>query len=145
MKYSRDKRSPKPKNEKASKLMSKIKSKNTKPELILRKALYEKGIRGYRIHKKGIPGRPDIAWIGKRVAIFVNGCFWHSCPKCNLQKPKHNSEFWNNKFKTNKLRDSRKIMDLTNAGWKVLTIWECDIKNDIESCIIAVRKIRDID
>jgi len=96
--YIRDARSPTPKNEQTSKTMSVIKAKNTKPELMLRKALWHKEIKGYLLHWKKVPGRPDIAFPGRKVAIFVNGCFWHRCPLCNPSTPQINVEFWQNKF-----------------------------------------------
>jgi len=99
--YIRDGRAPLPQNEITSRIMSSIKDKNTKPELIIRKALWEKGIRGYRLHWKKAPGKPDIAFPSKKVAIFVNGCYWHRCPHCKLSLPKTNSEFWKNKFQKN--------------------------------------------
>ena len=83
-KYIRDKRSPKPLSESTSKVMSANKAKNTKPEIALRKALWSEGYKGYRLNWKNVPGRPDIAYPGKKIAIFVNGCYWHRCPKCDL-------------------------------------------------------------
>lgn len=128
--YIRDKRSPIPSSENVSKIMSQNKDKNTKPELLVRKALWENGHRGYRLHPKNIPGKPDIAFIGKKIAIFVNGCYWHRCPTCNYGIPKSNAEFWENKFSKNVERDERKIKELEELGWKVVTIWECEIKKD---------------
>jgi len=128
--YSRDKRSPTPVNEAASELMSKIKSKNTKPEILLRKMLWKKGYRGYRLHWNKVPGKPDIAYPGKKIAIFVNGCYWHRCPKCKPSMPKSNVEFWKNKFEKNVCRDLRKKKELEVLGWKVFIIWECEIKSN---------------
>jgi len=139
--YSIDKRSPTPVNEARSKIMSSIKSKNTKPELLLRKGLWNYGIRGYRLHWKKVPGKPDIVFVSKKIAIFVNGCFWHRCPNCNPSAPKHNSEFWATKFKKNIERDLSKSHELKNLGWKVMTIWECELKIDIKK---IVDKIHDI-
>lgn len=81
--YSRDKRSPVPKNDTVSRVMSANRAKNSKPEVRLRKALWHAGLKGYRLHHKRIPGRPDISFVGKKLAIFVHGCFWHRCPKCD--------------------------------------------------------------
>ena len=131
-KYCRDGRAPIPENEQTSKTMSAIKAKNTKPELKLRHALWHNGIRGYRLHWKKAPGRPDIAFPGKKIAIFVNGCFWHRCPHCNPSTPKSNIEFWEEKFNKNVERDKRKIELLEQDGWRVLTIWECQLKKDSE-------------
>ena len=106
---------------------------NTKPELILRKALHEAGLSGYRLQWK-VPGHPDISWPGKKVAIFVNGCFWHRCPMCKPPMPKSNVEYWSSKFERNVERDQRKLEQLEEAGWTVHTVWECELKRDrIES------------
>ena len=138
--YKRDKRSPIPSSSKASYVASKIKSKNTKPELLLRKSLWKEGIRGYRLHPKSIPGKPDICFIKRKVAIFVNGCYWHRCPKCNCRIPKSNRKFWADKFQKNVERDFSKKNELEKLGFKVVICWECDVKNDIKSCIIAIKK-----
>jgi len=116
------------------------KGKDTKPEMTFRKALFAGGIRGYRLHWKKVPGRPDIAFPGKKIAIFVNGCFWHRCPLCDLPFPKNNQEFWKAKFIRNVERDKLKIKQLTNIGWTVLIIWECQIKHDIDTQIQRVVK-----
>jgi DNA mismatch endonuclease (patch repair protein) len=121
--------------------MSAIKGKNTKPELLLRKYLWNHGIRGYRLHWKKVPGKPDIVFVSKRIAIFVNGCFWHRCPNCNLSIPKHNSEFWRIKFQKNIERDSLKSLELNNLGWTVITIWECELKTDVEKIVDKIRNI----
>ncbi len=109
--------------------MSANRAKNTKPELLLRKALWQAGARGYRLHYKRVPGRPDISFVSKKVAIFVNGCYWHRCPKCSYPIPKTNSTFWQTKFENNVARDERKRKELRRHGWKVITVWECDLKN----------------
>lgn len=128
--YIRDGRAPIPKKESTSKIMSSIKGKNTKPELILRRVLWKNGIRGYRLHWKKVPGRPDISFPGKKIAIFVNGCFWHRCPHCNPSTPKSNTEFWTEKFASNKCRDEVKNKQLREAGWRTLIIWECKLKQN---------------
>jgi len=137
--YCRDSRSPTPKNEQISKTMSAIKAKNTKPELLLRKALWHSGVKGYRLHWKKVPGKPDIAFPGKKIAIFVNGCFWHRCPLCNPSSPKTNVEFWTNKFTKNVERDKKIVSELETQGWTVLTIWECEIKKELD---IQLEKIK---
>jgi DNA mismatch endonuclease, patch repair protein len=136
--YIRDGRAPLPKNEITSKIMSAIRAKNTKPELILRKALWAKGLRGYRLHWKKAPGRPDISFPGHKFAIFVNGCYWHRCPYCNPSTPKTHKRFWNDKFKKNKERDRRKIRALRNEGWRSLTTWECQINKHISNYLIKI-------
>jgi len=125
--YVRDQRSPVPTNVNVSKVMSANKRKNTTPELVLRSILRESGCSGYRL-QWNVPGRPDIAYPGRRIAIFVNGCYWHRCPSCNLPLPKNNVVFWEEKFKRNVERDAKKIYTLESEGWTVITIWECDIK-----------------
>ncbi len=138
--YIRDKRSPTPKNEQVSKVMSANKAKDTRPEQALRKALWQAGIRGYRLHPRTIPGRPDIAFIGKRLAIFVNGCFWHHCSHCGYDIPKTNSVFWQEKFARNTARDKRKTEELEQLGWRVLTIWECELKKDMNTAVELIHK-----
>lgn len=132
--------SPKATSRHVSRSMKGNKAKNTNPELLLRKALWAAGIRGYRLNWKKVPGRPDIAFPGKRIAIFVNGCFWHRCPICDLPLPKSNVEFWTNKFIRNVERDKLKIQRLEELGWNVLTIWECQIKKDIDTQVLIVKK-----
>lgn len=112
------------------------KSKNTKPELLLRRALREAGITGYRLQWK-VPGRPDIAFPGKRVAVFVNGCFWHRCPHCNPSMPKTRREYWVPKFKRNVERDARNKRLLEEAGWSVHVIWECELKKNVRDETLA--------
>ncbi len=140
-KYCRDSRSPIPKNEQTSKTMSAIKAKNTKPELLLRKALWHSGVKGYRLHWKKVPGRPDIVFPGKKIAIFVNGCFWHRCPICNPSLPKTNVDFWADKFTKNVKRDKLKTQALEELGWIVLTIWECEIKKELDMQVERIKKL----
>ena len=139
--YSRDHRSPTPLNETVSKYMRSNKAKNTKPELLFRKALWNSGLRGYRLHWQKAPGRPDIAFPGRKIAVFVNGCYWHRCPKCNLSLPKNNRDFWQQKFERNMERDKEKTAALEQEDWKVLVIWECELKNDLESQIKKVNQL----
>ena len=142
-KYIRDKRSPKPLNESTSRVMSANKAKNTKPEIALRKALWSEGYKGYRLNWKNVPGRPDIAYPGKKIAIFVNGCYWHRCPKCDLSLPKTNTRFWKEKFEKNVKRDKKKNDELLSLNWIVLVFWECDIKSDISNSIKNIKKVLD--
>ncbi len=121
-----------------SKSMRSNKRKDTKPELILRKALRENGMSGYRLQWK-VPGRPDICYPGRKIAVFVNGCFWHRCPKCNLGLPKSNVDFWKTKFEKNVARDDRNYKALEEEGWRVVVIWECEIKKDLTSAIGRIR------
>jgi DNA mismatch endonuclease (patch repair protein) len=139
--YRRDPRSPMPLNENVTKYMRSNRSKDTKPEMLLRRKMWEAGIRGYRLHWKKAPGKPDIAFPGKKMAIFMNGCFWHRCPHCNLGMPKHNAEFWQEKFARNVTRDREKQQALADDGWKVLVIWECELLADVEN---QLQKVRDL-
>ena len=119
--------------------MSSNKAKNTKPELKLRKALYADGVRGYRLNWKKVPGRPDIAFPGRKISIFINGCYWHRCPHCELPLPKTNTEFWKEKFDKNIKRDKKKEKELLDLGWTVLVFWECKIKTNIKDCINKIK------
>lgn len=100
-------------------------SKDTKPELRVRAALRAAGWTGYRLHWKAALGRPDICFPGRKVAIFVNGCFWHRCPHCSLPMPKSNVAFWEEKFARNRARDARDCERLVADGWTVMVVWEC--------------------
>lgn len=113
--------------------MSRIRTRNTAPELALRKALRSRGLIGYRLNYAKAPGRPDVAFVGRKVAVFVHGCFWHACPHCALRKPKSNTEFWTRKLNANKARDARKVRELRKAGWRVLTVWECRLKKNADA------------
>ncbi|MGN0261787.1 MAG: very short patch repair endonuclease [Eggerthellaceae bacterium] len=112
------------------KFMKGNKRANTKPELLVRRALRISGLTGYRLQWK-VPGRPDVAWPGKKVALFVNGCFWHRCPYCKLPLPKSNIEYWSVKFEKNIERDGRNLKMLQEQGWKVFVVWECQLKKKI--------------
>jgi DNA mismatch endonuclease (patch repair protein) len=141
MKYIRDGRAPIPESEITSKIMSRIRGKHTKPELMLRKSLREMDLAGYRLHWKKALGRPDIAYPNHKVAIFVNGCFWHQCPYCKPPLPKSHVNFWKKKFQKNKERDAIKVRALEAEGWRVLTFWECKIKKDSRSCAQKVKSL----
>ncbi|UOV06985.1 very short patch repair endonuclease [Pseudoxanthomonas mexicana] len=106
--------------------MSLIRSKDTKPELIVRKALWAAGFR-YRLHSKGLHGKPDLVFPSMRTVVFVHGCYWHghSCQKGRI--PKQNSSFWREKFMANKARDRRNVRQLRAEGWTVITVWECTL------------------
>ena len=113
--------------EKRSEMMSGIKGKNTKPEIIVRKALFKRGFR-YRLHYKGLPGKPDLVFPKYQAVIFVNGCFWHG-HDCHLFKwPKSNPDFWKEKITGNQARDIKNKKLLSKQGWRVKTIWECTLK-----------------
>ncbi len=96
----------------------------------MRQALWHNGFR-YRLHVKGLPGKPDIVLPKYHTAIFINGCFWHGHEGCKYYIiPKTNTSFWLDKIKTNKARDVRDETELSEAGWRVITIWECELKKD---------------
>ena len=137
--YIRDKRSPNPKSRTVSQVMSANKARDTKPEKLLRSALWKAHLRGYRLHNKNLPGRPDISFKSKKIAVFVNGCFWHLCPHCNYSLPKHNSKFWKDKFEKNVERDKRKENQLRAEGWKVITAWECKIMEDVMPIVKIIK------
>ena len=103
------------------------KRKDTKPELLVREKLREAGLGGYRLQWK-VPGHPDIAWPGKRVAVEVRGCYWHRCPHCNPSTPKKNVPYWEAKFARNVQRDAENLAALEAMGWRVHVIWECELK-----------------
>lgn len=109
-------------------VMQANKSENTGPELLVRAALRQRGLAGYRIHWKRAAGKPDVAYPGRRVAIFVNGCFWHRCPRCHPSTPHTNAGFWQEKFARNQRRDRRNEQILVEQGWTVLVVWECRLR-----------------
>jgi DNA mismatch endonuclease, patch repair protein len=115
--------------------MSRIKSRDTKPELLLRSMLHRMGFR-FRLHVKNLPGCPDIALPKYRTAIFVHGCFWHRHSGCrNATMPSTRPKFWAEKFEGNIKRDIRNREALETLGWKVLVAWECELKSDPESVV----------
>jgi DNA mismatch endonuclease (patch repair protein) len=124
--------------EKRSYVMSRIKGKDTLPELTLRKLLWSMGYR-YRLHRKDLHGRPDLVFIGRKKIIFVHGCFWHKhdCSKSKL--PKSNVEFWRRKILSNAERDKKHISALTSDGWKVMVVWQCELK--LKNREFLIRKI----
>ncbi|MGI6591075.1 MAG: very short patch repair endonuclease [Eggerthellaceae bacterium] len=124
-------------SEAVHKSMQGNKRANTKPELVMRARLRHAGLLGYRLQWK-VPGRPDIAWPGKRVALFVNGCFWHRCPHCNLPLPKSNAEYWSKKFERNVARDKKNLALLRKAGWTCHVVWECELKKKTIDATCAV-------
>jgi len=109
--------------------MSQIKSKNTKPEILVRSLVHRMGYR-YSLHRKDLPGKPDLVLVKHKKVIFVHGCFWHM-HRCRYGRviPKTNKKFWKIKREGNAARDKRNLRQLRKAGWKVLVIWECQIRN----------------
>jgi DNA mismatch endonuclease (patch repair protein) len=114
---------------KRSAIMAAVQSKNSKPEIAVRKLVHGMGYR-FRLHGKGLVGHPDLVFAGRRKVVFVHGCFWHRhdlCPKASL--PKTRPEFWQQKFDANVSRDERTERALIGDGWKVLTVWQCELKD----------------
>lgn len=107
--------------------MSRIRSKDTKPELIVRSTLHRMGYR-FRLHKKGLPGKPDVVLARHKTVIFVHGCYWHRHPGCKYAyHPKSRVDFWENKFRENVERDTKARAALEALGWRVLVVWECEV------------------
>lgn len=118
--------------------MSRIRSKDTRPELLVRKYLFAAGFR-YRLHDKKLPGKPDIVLPKYKTVVFIHGCFWHGHEGCRYNiVPKTRSEWWLNKINSNKIKDSRDILSLKDGGWKILTIWECDLKPKVRSATLSI-------
>lgn len=112
-----------------SALMSRVRGKNTRPEELVRSLLHRMGFR-FRLHRKDLPGTPDIVLPKYRIVIFVHGCFWHRHPGCKkTTMPQTNRDFWEKKLARNVERDAEIAERLTKAGWRVLVVWECELKN----------------
>lgn len=110
-------------------IMAKVKGKNTKPELAVRSLLHSMGFR-FRLHRKDLPGKPDLVLPRYHVALFVHGCFWHGHTDCpRSAHPTSNTEFWTKKLNGNRDRDKRDFERLIHLGWRVIVVWECEIKN----------------
>lgn len=119
--------------------MSRVGSKNTSPEMRVRRLAHAMGLR-FRLHRKDLPGKPDLAFPKYRAVVFVHGCFWHRHPDCpKASTPKSRTEFWNAKFASNIERDRRNEEALRALGWRVFTIWECEAKSDDEIRAILER------
>lgn len=122
-----------------SEQMSRIRGKNTSPELLLRRALHAAGLR-YRIHYRTPAGRADLAFVGARVAVFLDGCFWHGCPD-HYVRPRSRTEFWSAKLAENVARDRRQTLTLEAVGWRVCRLWEHEV---FETLPAVVRRIQDL-
>ena len=125
-----------------SRMMTGIQSKNTKPELLVRRYLHAHGFR-YRLHVRELLGSPDLVLPKYRVAIFVHGCFWHQHTGCRYAtQPASNSERWRAKFQSNVERDGKNLAGLHAAGWRVLVVWECELKREpLERLQLLARQI----
>lgn len=112
-----------------SRMMSGIRGRDTRPEMVVRRALFAAGFR-FRLHRRDLPGAPDIALPGRKIAVFVHGCFWHRHSGCRLSKlPATRAEFWKAKLEGNVERDARVVKALQAMGWRVLIVWECAIRD----------------
>jgi DNA mismatch endonuclease (patch repair protein) len=125
-----------------ARMMSGIRGKNTVPEMLVRRFLHARGYR-YRVHRRDLPGKPDLVLPRLKVCIFVHGCFWHRHPGCvYATTPKTRPEFWSEKFQKNVKRDLANIDALEAAGWNVLIVWECHLKNDPDTLERVAEKLR---
>lgn len=115
-----------------SERMSRIKGRDTKPEMLVRRMLHAMGYR-YRLHAKDLPGRPDVVFRSRKKAVFIHGCFWHRHPGCKMTRmPKSRLNFWRSKLEGNRKRDIRNQKALSLMGWKVLVVWECETRDTAE-------------
>ena len=114
----------------SSAIMSGVRHKNTRPELALRRLAHGMGYR-YRLHGKGLPGKPDLVFSKRRAAVFVHGCFWHGHGCAQDRPPRSRLDFWLPKLSANRKRDERNQRLLEEAGWRVLTLWECELGDDV--------------
>ena len=127
---------------KRSALMARVRSKDTAPELELRRALWAAGIRGWRLHPRRVPGRPDLAWLGRRIAVFVDGAFWHGHP--SRHKPGRSGAYWDEKIQRNVDRDRRVDAELRDRGWRVVRVWDFEVRKElggvVERIVDALRE-----
>jgi DNA mismatch endonuclease, patch repair protein len=116
--------------------MSRIRRRDTKPELRLRRALWARGLRGYRLDAAKLPGRPDLSWSRARLVVFVDGAFWHGHP--SAFKPGKSGSYWDEKIPRNVERDRRADDMLTSAGWTVIRFWDFEVTKDLEGCVARI-------
>jgi DNA mismatch endonuclease, patch repair protein len=121
-----------------SRVMSRIRARDTKPELALRCALFARGVRGWRCHAKGLPGKPDLAFTRWRVVVFVDGCFWHGHP--DFFTPGKSGPYWDAKIERTKERDRLANAALVADGWRVLRFWDFEIESDLAGCVRRVMR-----
>lgn len=122
-----------------SRMMSGIRSQNTRPEIVVRRHLHRAGFR-FRLHRKDLPGTPDLVFASRRSVVFVNGCFWHGHLACRYFKvPSSRTEFWIAKIHGNRGRDERNIQELTSLGWRVYVVWECETRSHPEERLDELR------
>lgn len=123
-----------------SEIMSRVRSKNTSPEILVRSSFHKAGLR-FRIHRKDLPGNPDIVFPSRRIALFVNGCFWHGHEGCKRARiPASRREYWEGKLRRNVARDAANYALLESAGWRVVVLWECELTGGrIEEAIAEIK------
>lgn len=127
-----------------SRLMAGIKGKNTKPELVVRRFLHAHGYR-FRLHRRDLPGKPDILLPRLKACIFVHGCFWHRHANCKYAVlPKTRIDFWTKKLESNVARDRKVMEELTDNGWHVFTVWECELKNPGSTLPALLEHLKDL-
>ena len=125
--------------EQRSRIMAAVRGKNTSPELDLRRALFAAGIRGWRCHYRRVPGTPDLAWPARKVAVFVDGAFWHGHP--SRHRPGRSGKYWDEKIAGNVERDRRVDAQLKEAGWAVLRLWDFEVKKQLDASVEAVQSL----
>jgi DNA mismatch endonuclease (patch repair protein) len=132
--------------EKRSEIMAKVRGTNTTPEIRVRKLLHSMGYR-FRLHRRDLPGNPDIVLPKYKTAIFIHGCFWHGCPTCRHAsiRPVANAEYWNKKLERTKERDMRNKTTLEEIGWRAMVIWECEVKKsrwkELEDKLFVIKQL----
>jgi len=123
--------------------MRSIRSRGTRPEVLIRLALVRDGLRGWQMHVAELPGKPDIIFSKKRIAVFIDGCFWHGCKNC-YRGPKSNKRYWNSKLRSNKARDTRNTKALLSQGWRILRFWEHQVRDELDDCVKRIRKLSNL-
>jgi DNA mismatch endonuclease, patch repair protein len=118
--------------------MSRIRRRDTKPELLLRKALWARGLRGYRLDTANLPGRPDLTWSRARLVVFVDGAFWHG--HSSAFKPGKSGAYWDEKIPRNMERDRQADAALTSTGWRVIRFWDFEVRKDLEGCVARIQE-----
>ena len=124
--------------------MSAIRSKDTKPEWYVRRRVHAAGFR-YRLHRRDLPGRPDLVFARFRLAVFVHGCFWHSHDCKRARRPRTNTEYWDAKLDRNVIRDQEAVYSLQEAKWDVFTLWECTLESDTKRLLRRLEALRSLD
>ncbi len=127
-----------------SRVMSRVRSRDTRPELYVRRAVWAEGFR-YRLHVVGLPGNPDLVLTKYRLVVFVHGCFWHQHECSRSRRPSSNREYWDRKLDRNMERDIRNRALLEDMGWAVVMIWECDLEGGVVGLLSLLRSTRDGD